>query len=68
MTVTLLNIFIDNNEYSSFLAFLVELFINRDVASILHKPSILETNQGTLFKFDIKSDRSLPQMDVEFSK
>lgn len=31
-------------------------------------PDILETNQGTLLKFDIKSDRSEPQMDVEFSK
>ncbi|KAI8776583.1 39S ribosomal protein L53 mitochondrial [Biomphalaria glabrata] len=39
----------------------------RDVASTLHMPDILETNQGTLLKFDIKSDRSEPQMDVEFN-
>uniref|UniRef100_A0A0B7AN41 Large ribosomal subunit protein mL53 n=1 Tax=Arion vulgaris TaxID=1028688 RepID=A0A0B7AN41_9EUPU len=39
----------------------------RDVASTLHIPDILETNQGTVLKFDIKSDRTEPRIDVEFN-
>ncbi|XP_005107085.1 uncharacterized protein LOC101864014 [Aplysia californica] len=39
----------------------------RDVATVLHLPNVLETNQGTQFKFDIKADRSEPQMHVEFN-
>ncbi|GFO13886.1 39S ribosomal protein l53, mitochondrial-like [Plakobranchus ocellatus] len=39
----------------------------RDVASTLHKPEILETNQGTILKFDIKSDRTEPRIDVHFN-
>lgn len=39
----------------------------RDVASTLHKPDILETNLSTILKFDIKSDRTEPRMDVVFN-
>ncbi|KAH9502948.1 hypothetical protein Btru_072444 [Bulinus truncatus] len=39
----------------------------KEVASTLHMPDILETNQGALLKFDVKSDRTEPQMNVEFS-
>ncbi|XP_059150001.1 large ribosomal subunit protein mL53-like isoform X1 [Physella acuta] len=39
----------------------------RDVASTLHLPDVLETNVGTAVKFDIRSDRIEPQIDVEFN-
>ncbi|RUS70117.1 hypothetical protein EGW08_022118 [Elysia chlorotica] len=39
----------------------------RDVASTLHRPEILETNQGTVLKFDIKSDGTEPRIDVNFN-
>ncbi|CAL1532908.1 unnamed protein product [Lymnaea stagnalis] len=39
----------------------------REAASTLHFPDILETNLGTVLTFDIKSDRTEPQIDVEFN-
>lgn len=42
-------------------------FIFRNVASTIHMPDVLETNAGTNIKFDIRSDRIEPQIDIEFS-
>ncbi|BFZ11135.1 hypothetical protein BsWGS_14174 [Bradybaena similaris] len=39
----------------------------RDTATTLHLPDILETNQGTVLKFDVRSDKTEPRIDVEFN-
>jgi len=39
----------------------------RDVATVLHFPEVMDTNMGTQFKFDIKSDRTQPSMTVDFN-
>ncbi|CAG5123294.1 unnamed protein product [Candidula unifasciata] len=39
----------------------------RDTASTLHTPEILETNQGTVMKFDVRSDKTEPRIDIEFN-